>query len=262
MSLTGCKTIQASDIDAEKITFKGKNYIQTFSDDFDGDKLNSKNWEKCPEWQRQDLGGYWKNGCSYLKDGNLVIEAKKDDNTLVSGAIRSKNKFYQGYGLYKIRFKAEKTSGCWYAFWLMSETQGKIGNGSIDGAEIDIFEIISNDPNMPAGKKMYLNSAVHWDGYGAEHKSAGNQFMIDDSFYDQWHEITFEWTPEYYKAWLDDAETPYWDTTGQAEKYGGINTKPNYIKITAEFGKWGGPLKDEMLPCHLLVDWVKVYKPE
>lgn len=257
-----CTSTNQNNENVEKITFNGTNYTQTLYDDFDGEKLNTKIWERCPEWQRQDLGGYWKNNCSYLEDSNLVIEAKKDGNMLYSGAVRTKSHFYQGYGLYKFRFKAEKTTGCWYALWLMSETEDVIGGGAVNGAEIDIIEIISNDQGQPEGKRKYLNSAVHWDGYGKDHKSAASKFLIDDDFYDKWHEVTFEWTPESYKAWLDDNPTPFWDTTGQAEKYGGINTKPNYIKITAEFGKWGGPLDEKVLPCHLYVDWVKVYKKD
>lgn len=247
---------------AEEITFNGTKYEQTFYDDFEGTELDSKKWTRCPEWQRQDVGGYWKNECSWVEDGNLVIEAKIDGDNLYSGAVRTKGKFQQGYGLYKIRFKAEKTSGAWYAFWLMNPLSWKIGSTAANGAEIDIFEIISNDPWKGAGKKQYLNSAVHWDGYGAAHKSFASQYNIKDGFYNEWHEITFEWTPEYYKAWLDDIKEPIWNTEGKTEKYGGINTKKNYVKITAEFGKWGGPIQKEMYPCHMYVDWVKVYAPK
>ena len=247
----------------ESITFAGKNYICTFFDDFTGDSLDTKRWERCPEWQRQDLGGYWKNKCSYIKDGNLVLEAKKENGTLISGGIRSVNKFEQTHGLYKIRFKAEKASGLWYAFWLMTEKEKIIGNGAKDGGEIDIFEVLPNDPWQQEGKRTYLNSAVHWDGYGAEHKSHANQYFIDDSFYDKWHEITFEWTEDYYKAYLDDSEVPYWDSTKDgAQAWGGIVQSRNYMKITAEFGKWGGPVDESSLPAHFYVDWVKVYKAE
>ncbi len=250
-------------MEAEKITFKGKDYVQTFYDDFDGDKLNSKLWEKCPEWQRQDVGGYWKNDCTTVKNSMLILESKKDGKNLYSGAVRTKGKFEQAYGLYKIRFKTEKTSGCWSAFWLMTDDEHNIGGGAVDGAEIDIFEIISNDPWKPAGQKRYLNSAIHWDGYGKEHKSFGSQYYFDEDFYDQWHEITFEWTKDYYKAWLDDNEKPYWDSeVAGASKYGGINTHKNYVKITSEFGKWGGEIVDELLPHHIYIDWVKIYKAE
>lgn len=247
----------------EIITFNGKNYSQTFFDDFTGTKLDTKRWERCPEWQRQDAGGYWKNSCSSVKDGKLIIEARIENGTPISGAIRSRGKFEQTRGLYKIRFKAEKASGLWYAFWLMSDKVSNIGNGAKDGGEIDIIEILPNDPWMPKDQNTYLNSAVHWDGYGSAHKSYGSQYFIDDSFYKQWHEVTFEWTKDYYKAYLDDSEKPFWDSTKEgAATWGGIVQSRNYMKITAEFGKWGGPIDENALPARMYVDWVKVYKEE
>lgn len=228
-------------------------YELSFEDNFDGDELDSTKWSRCPEWQRQDLGGYWKKDCTYVKDGNLVLESRRGTETLESGAIRSRGKFTQVGGAYQIRFKAEKKSGLWSAFWLMYS-----GNPVMDGTgktdcEIDIFEIISNDHGM-----KYLNSAAHWDGYGPEHKSKGGRYTITDDFYDQWHTVTFFWGNEYYVAYLDDAETPYWK--GKVSEYGGIAETPHYIKITSEFGKWGGAVKDEELPSYFLVDWVKAYK--
>ncbi len=273
--ITGCATMNESTIiedppigqnlgnPEEIITFNGKNYSQTFFDDFTGTKLDTKRWERCPEWQRQDAGGYWRNSCSSVKDGNLIIEAKIENGTPISGAVRSRGKFEQTRGLYKIRFKAEKASGLWYAFWLMSDKVSNIGNGAKDGGEIDIIEILPNDPWMPKDKNTYLNSAVHWDGYGSAHKSYGSQYFIDDSFYNQWHEITFEWTKDYYKAYLDDSEKPFWDSTKEgATAWGGIVQSRNYMKITAEFGKWGGPIDENALPARMYVDWVKVYKEE
>ncbi len=273
--ITGCATMNDSQIiedppigqnlgnPEEIITFNGKNYSQTFFDDFSGTKLDTKRWERCPEWQRQNAGGYWKNSCSSVKDGNLIIEAKIENGTPISGAIRSRGKFEQSRGLYKIRFKAEKASGLWYAFWLMSDKVSNVGNGAKDGGEIDIIEILPNDPWMPKDKNTYLNSAVHWDGYGSAHKSHGSQYFIDDSFYNQWHEVTFEWTRDYYKAYLDDSEKPFWDSTKEgAAAWGGIVQSRNYMKITAEFGKWGGPIDENALPARMYVDWVKVYKEE
>jgi beta-glucanase (GH16 family) len=249
--------------DLQAIEFAGKNYLPTFYDDFTGTNLDAARWARCPEWQRQDLGGYWKDKCTSVKDSCLVIEARKDGDTLISGGIRTKEKFEQKCGLYKIRFKVEKASGLWYAFWLMTDKVHNLGNGAVNGGEIDIFEVLPNDTNMPEGKKTYLNSALHWDGYGKDHKSSASQFFIDDSFYNEWHEITFEWTPEYYKAYLDDSTTPYWDSTiDGADAWGGIVQTRNYMKITAEFGKWGGEVDENALPAKMYVDWVKVYKAE
>ncbi len=228
-------------------------YEVVFEDDFDGEDLDMRKWSRCPEWQRQDHGGFWENDCVYLKDGNLVLESRRGKEHLESGAVRTKTKFQQVGGAYQIRFKAEKKSGVWSAFWLMYSGKPVIdGTAETDG-EIDIFEIISND----RGQK-YLNSAVHWDGYGKEHRSKGAKAPITDDFYDQWHTCTFFWGEDYYVAFLDDSETPYWK--GKVSEYGGPAVTPHYIKVTSEFGKWNGPVVDEQLPSYFLVDWVKAYK--
>ena len=241
--------------DPNKITVDGRTYSLTFSDDFNGNSLDSSKWEKCPEWQRQDLGGYWDNDCSYVRDGNLVIECRNNNGRLESGAIRSRGKFQQNKGVYKVRFMAEQSSAVWYAFWLMTDAEANIGNGAVDGAEIDVFEIIGNDPWEAAGRKRYLNSAVHWDGYGANWQHNGSQHYVDAEFFGQWHEATFVWTDAGYKLYVDG--NLIWDANGA--NYGGTCQTENYIKITAEFGEWGGPLNNALLPAHFYVDWVKVY---
>lgn len=250
--------------EAESISFAGKNYSRTFYDDFNGTQLDDKRWVRCPEWKRQDAGGWWRNECSFIENGSLVIEAKRDsEGTLVSGAVRTKGKFEQNCGLYKIRFKAEKASGLWYAFWLMTDKVSKIGGGAKDCGEIDIFEILPNDPWQEKGHNTYLNSAVHWDGYESSHKSHYSLYFIDDTFYESWHEVTFEWTEKYYKAYLDDSTEPFWDSTIDGdEAWGGIVRTSNYIKITAEFGKWGGEIDENALPARMYVDWIKVYKAD
>ena len=247
----------------ERISFEGRNYICTFYDDFNGQTIDSKRWERCPEWRRQE--GQWSNQCSYVEDGNLVIEARQFGSSLMSGAVRTRGKFSQKRGLYKIRFKVtRKTEGLWYAFWLMGPGQANVGNGAVDGGEIDIFELVPNDTGKPEGRRNYINSAVHWDGYGDSHRAFASQKLINDSFYNTWHEITFVWTSEYYKAYLDDETEPYWTTEGQASSYGGIVDAENYIKLTAEFGSWGGDVSKahENLPSRMLVDYVIVYQEE
>jgi hypothetical protein len=49
-----------------------------------------------------------------------------------------------------------------------------------------------------------------------------------------------------------------WDADGN--DYGGTNTFPTYIKITAEFGTWGGPIDESLLPAKMYVDYIAAYK--
>lgn len=62
--------------------------------------------------------GWWNDGCSYVKDGNLILECKQEsDGRLISGAVRSISKdgskimFKAAKGLYEIKFKVDKGSG-------------------------------------------------------------------------------------------------------------------------------------------------------
>lgn len=236
--------------------FDGKTYKATFYDDFSGSVLNKAKWNKCPENQRQDAGGYWDDECSFVRDGNLVIQCRMNGNTPESGAVFTKGIFEQTQGLFKIRFKASKADGLWFAWWLMYDGPSDLdGTAKLDG-EIDIFEVISNDPNEKPGKHGYLNSAMHWDGYEkGTHKSKENRFHITDDFYKDWHTVTFVWDDYGYRAYMDDSTTPYWDADYN-DGWGGKTETPHHILITAEFGKWNGTINPKQLPCEFLVDWV------
>lgn len=255
---TGCNTAQTQDSDAKVRPFSietlEEDFELSFSDDFD--TFDTSKWEKCPEWQRQNVGGYWKDEYSFTENGNLVIKCGLEKGIPYSGAVRTSGKFEQGYGVYKIRFKVHKASGLWFAFWLMGHDQGNSGEKAVNGAEIDIFEVISNAPWKSETEKQYLNTACHWDGYGDSHGSAGFKHFIDDSFYDVWHEEIFVWEKDGYSLFLDGELI--WESDGS--DFGGICTKKNYMKITAEFGTWNGDIIESELPAYMYVDSVKVYK--
>lgn len=252
----------------EEIVFEGKTYTNIFSDDFDGTELDNTKWEKCPEWKRQEhmsFYGSWSDSCTSVKDGNLVLECKKGPNGWISGAVRTISKDYtrtmfkNTYGLYEIKFKAEYGSGFWYAFWMMANNDEKHISGSAsNGAEIDCFELL---PNGEGGNHMM--TTIHWDAYGKDHKMKGTSGIKvtddDKDFYDKWHTFQFLWEEDCYKCYLDGKYLWTLD-----ESYGnGICKAEAYMKITAEFGSWGGEVSPEIQnggSKKMLVDYVKVYK--
>lgn len=232
-----------------------------FYDDFNGTELDSTKWAKCPEWERQAHlanHGWWEDDCSWVENGNLVLEGKKDGDKLLSGAIRTKSKdfsrvfFEQAEGLFEFKFKAEYASGLWYAVWLMCpEEQDNIGNGATDGAEIDMIEILPNDNG-----RTYYQSAVHWDGYGAQHGSNHVAKNITKDFYDKWHVAQFIWHKHGYQLYIDGEKC--YDMHGR--DFGGTSKVPTYLKITSEFGRWGGPLDKDFESAKFYVDYIKVYE--
>ncbi len=232
------------------IIFNGRKYSLAYSDDFDF--FDSDKWAYCPEQERQDAGGAWRDCCTTVSGGNLVISCGIDGNgTPISGGIRSTGDYERTFGLYHIRFKAENADGLWYAFWLLTDkmSDSTVGNGASDGAELDIIELVPHTQE--------LCMSVHWDGYGAGLKSVCELTHVDDSFYDEYHDLWYLWDPNGYHLYIDGK--CYFDFPG--EKYGdGTCAVPCDLIISAEFGTWGGDIDRNQLPSHLYVDFVRVYE--
>ena len=224
----------------------GREYVLTFEDNFEGNALDSTKWALCPETIRQDAGGFWRDSMTEVKDGNLILWAGIDENGVpASGAIRSMGLFQQAYGYFECRMKIHKTTGFWGAFWMMCGNVGIVDGSAVSGVEIDIIE--SGERARGA-----VNHALHWDGYGKDHKSAVKIVKDEGQYDDGWHTYALEWTKEAYIFYIDGKET--WRTSEP-----GICTKPGYLKLTTEFGTWARPIVPEELPDCVRVDYVRVY---
>ena len=231
----------------QTITVNGINYALTFEDNFDGNKLDESKWALAPEWHRQDAGGKWSNSMTEVRDGNLILTAMIDANgTPISGAIRSKGIFEQAFGYFECRMKLNRASGFWGAFWMMCGEVNKVDGSAESGVEIDIIE--SGFKNKGA-----VNHAIHWDGYGADHKQL-TYIIPDQGQYDgEFHTYALQWTKNAYVFFIDGRET--WRTSEC-----GICDKPGYLKISTEFGTWAAPIVKEELPDCVIVDYVRVYQ--
>lgn len=265
----------------EEIDFNGKKYELTFYDDFNGTELDKSKFDHCPEWERQThmkRHGWWRDECSYVRDGNLVIECKKgSDGKLISGGVRTKTQdfskvmFEQAQGLYEIKFKCDEADGLWWAFWSEGITgeDGPFDGTAQDGAEVDFFEILPgpsewvDENGNTVTKRGRLKSTVIWDGYG-EHKGLKEVpgvtvTQLDPDFYSKWHVFQFLWDNDGYSCYLDGKLL--WVMDGQT--FGnGIDNTPGYIKITGEFGEWDGETDKAILNGEsrfMYVDYVKVY---
>ncbi len=251
LCLTACaagtgKNVTGGDQARKTITApSGKQYTLTLDDEFDGERLNTKYWLPCPEQERQDIGGRWKNGLYEIKEGNLWLWAKIDeDGTPVSGAVRSYGLFEQAYGYYEARMMFPRTTGFWAAFWMICGDMVAGDGTGTNGSEIDIIET----GECP---RRAVNHAVHCNGYGPECKSI-SEIVRDESLYEGWHTYALEWTPEEYIFYIDGKET--WRTTGY-----GVCQRPGYLKLTTEFGSWAAPIVPEELPDCARFDYVRVY---
>jgi beta-glucanase (GH16 family) len=239
-------------------------YNLIWQDEFNGTGTPDKT-----KWERQEYNrrpnsagpdGWWSNQDSYLDgNGNLVIRVRKiadknadgDSCDYSVGMVRTKGKFEHLYGKYEIRCKLPTQPGWWVAFWMMQGNVGAVGNGGVDGTEVDIMEGF--------GWTNLINNAFHWDGYGADHKSTGKQFRptgIREGF----HTFAMEWYPDKYVFFIDGKKT--WESTG-----GGVCNQKGYIKVTGEISTeswainsyWCNNPANATYPDSFIVDYVRVY---
>ena len=192
----------------------------------------------------------------WLENGYLNVGVSRaDDGTLISGGVRSRTKrernlFSQARGYFEIKCKLPKATGCWSAFWLMSDVS-KVGNGAIDGAEIDIMESFDV-------KNGLINHAIHCDGYGADHKSTGCETRNKNLYDGKFHTFALLWNENGYYFYVDGIQTNKLDNT--QSNFLGSCTVATYLKITTEFGTWGGTVNDNLMPDALVVDYIRAYK--
>jgi beta-glucanase (GH16 family) len=236
-----------------------------WADEFDGTgEIDPLKWER-QEYNRRNNengpDGWWSKEDSYLDgNGNLVIRVRQIENKnedtdscdFSVGALRTKGRFEQLYGRFEIRCQLPTQPGWWVAFWMMQGDVGAVGNGGVDGTEVDIMEGF--------GWTNLINYAFHWDGYGDDHKSTGKK-LSPAGIRDGFHTFAMEWYPQMYVFFIDGEET--WRSEG-----GGVCNRPGYIKVTGEISTepwainswWANDPGDATYPDSFLVDYVRVYE--
>lgn len=220
----------------------GQAWKLVWQDEFDGAEIDNTKWER-PSYERR--GHLWRAENAYLdQKGHLVMETSQVGDRYASPCLRTLGRYEKKYGLFVARCKLPKTEGHWSAFWLYNHSVGRVGDEGRDGTEIDIMEWPYRDGR--------LQHALHWDGYGKEHKSKGHvsthRNLLDGNF----HTFALAWSPEEYVFYVDNAEV--WRT-----QEGGVCQVPLYIKLSVEIGDWAGDITRAKLPDFFIVDYVRVY---
>jgi beta-glucanase (GH16 family) len=221
---------------------EGKAWKLAWHDEFDGSTLDESKWETPRDGKRREA--WWmREAVSLDGKGHLLIRTYKNGDRYIDGCARTRGKYEHTFGYYVARIKLQKQPGHWSAFWLYNTSEGRIGNQGRDGSEIDIME----KPWL----HYRVNHAIHWDGYGKEHRSAGKVARAPNLM-QGFHTYSLLWSPTQYVFYIDGKET--WRTTA-----GGVCQVPLYIKLSDEVGDWAGDIKKVNLPDEFLVDYVRVY---
>ncbi len=246
--------ILTSEFAEEEEKFESQFNTEIWSDEFDGDALNTDNWNY---ETGNGSNGWGNNEAQYYTDaednvkvenGNLVITAKREAESgfdFTSARITTKDKFEFTFGRVEVRAKLPAGGGTWPAIWMLGagwpeETWPGVG-------EIDIMEFVGNDPDR-------ISSALHFPG-----NSGGNAIVGDTEVSDvtsEFHIYEVEWTSEKITFLMDGVphlEFDNNDSTPFQEDF-------FIILNVAMGGTLGGNIADDFQESSMEVDYVKVYQ--
>ena len=310
LSISGCSKQDDSWKENEKYdlslpVLNEDGWYLVFEDDFNGESLNegitfgekyvgSKEiWTTSPHasrWESNDEDKpehacWWCPEMVEIKDSNLVVHSRYEENHTCDGDCPSKGRFTggietrmitgdnnnnkgtedtllfaQAFGYFECRAKFPDADGMWSAFWLQSSNMRKVGNEGEDGTEIDVYESA-----FRRSKKSEMGHALLWDGYGEDAKSSPYIGALEQDLYDGYHTFALKWTPEYYVFYVDGE--PTWATDD-----GGVSKVKEFLRLTVEIDAgdgWGphgkkiGQFDDtNSSDSDFLVDYVKVWQNE
>jgi len=238
-------------------------YTLVWSDEFNGSSINSDNWSVADTnvVYNNELEAY-KTDNAFVKDGNLVLEAKKESylgKDYTSGKVVTKGKQAWTFGRFEIKAKMPESQGIWPAIWMLPEDDNLYG-GWPQGGEIDILELLGHQSN-----KIY--GTVH---YGNPHASGQGEYTLKSGkFSDSYHVYAFEWDPGEMRWYIDGAlfhteKNWYTRDLNEADSItypAPFNRDFHLILNLAIGGDWpGSPDETTIFPSKVLVDYVKVYE--
>jgi beta-glucanase (GH16 family) len=262
----GCSKSKKASLVPEAITTDIKatvtlpeGYGLVWRDEFDGTALDLNKWAHTYVGARGV--GYNTPNAVTVGNGIVRIHTYTDNGKHYTGFISTKGGRYKTtYGFFEARINYHGAPGNHGAFWLQSPTIGNpIGDTQTAGTEIDVTEHRLQDNS---GKIIdnVSNSALHWDGYGADHKSVGNLYKSTVSLNNSWHTYAVLWSPDLYIFYVDGKES--WRTSSAPSK------ALEELRLTCEITDmlWSGtpPVSGygslSESPYGMEVDWVRVWQ--
>jgi beta-glucanase (GH16 family) len=255
-------------------------YELVWSDEFNGTgRPNAKDWTFEKGFVRgNELQWYQINNATQI-DGNLVIEARKEDPqdtrlnpnytggnwpnnvyyiNYTSSSIKTAQKQSWLYGRFEIRAKVTNLLGTWPAIWTVGESCDWPSGGEIDimenytGGILGNFAWGTNNPYSP-----------RWDGV----KMPVSEFIRKDpDWVSKFHIWTLDWDENRMSIYVDGDFINDVDlnmTINGAASCPGENPfrkKQSLLLNLAIGGNSGGSIANLKFPTQYLVDYVRVYQ--
>ncbi len=225
---------------------EGKNFRLVWSDEFDGNELDTSKWDyrlnmmskRHPAWvdnavhldgesnavftlvadeNGDPVSSQLQTARNFMDEPPTAIQFGKDQFSWNIGKL-SEPKFTHTYGYYECRCRLQqKPEGWWSAFWMQSPIIGATLDPAESGVEIDIMECFDR------GEVICHN--IFTGGYGLDlkGKSVGGVKGLDQ---EEFHRFGLLWDESGYTFYVDGKED------GHISEY--ISKRPEFILISTE----------------------------
>jgi beta-glucanase (GH16 family) len=120
------------------------------------------------------------------------------------------------------------------------------------GMEVDIME------SLGSWGAHRTSHALHWDGYGGDHKKQGSGHVDLTSSADGFHIYGVSWQPGVMRFYVDGVKTWEWNNAR-------VSSVASYLLLSLQVGGWADSygdnrkVDDGKLPGKMLVDYVRVW---
>lgn len=220
-------------------------YELAWEDNFDGPALDTAKWRYRAENTVRGHATILRSNVTMSDSGFVRLAARRNGDSFSASQLATHQTYLQKYGYFEARCRVNGTMGPHSAFWLQSPTMGNTLVPAVDGVEIDVFEYhLAEGPDI-------IRHNLHWDGYGANHKSTGAKETIAGTG-QGFHTFGVEWTPAKYTFYVDGIAR--WSTTSA------ISRRSEFMLLSMEITGFGGNRFAGTYPDFLDVDYVKAYQ--
>jgi beta-glucanase (GH16 family) len=208
----------------------------TFSDDFNGDRLDTNVWRSAngQSWGKLLSARFPENVAVSNGLLRLITKKEKRGGKEWTSAMISTTKFRQKYGYWESRYRYAPATGLNQAFWMNPGAKDKT-----KGFEIDV-----NEGHYPTD----VNATLHQ----SELPSKSKRFVADYDLAADFHLYAAEWNEKEVIFYFDGQEI-----------HRVPNTKAN-LDVPVIFATavlpWAGPINESLNGASMDVDWVRVYQ--
>ena len=263
-------------------------YALAWSDEFDGDSINSDNWSfdignGDNGWGNGELQYYREDNAS-VEDGLLIIEAQKHvppidlpqktGNRFTSSKLISIDKVEFKYGRVDIRAVVAEGQGMWSAGWMLGANWSEIGWPY--AGEIDIFDTIGGSASKHGSNQegMIVNN-MYWNSTGPDpseplraqgiNNNGNAEYRINTSnegetFSNRFHVFSLIWDEDSIKFEVDGVNTN--NDVALVGALAQTYRNPFFLILNVAIGgAWPkSPDGTTDFPDGMLVDYVRVYQ--